>query len=184
MDIFTQGLETERMYLVPLHEKYLEDYFREFNEEIITYMTPCLAQDIEETRSWIRNASQKMEQQEKIYLFGIDKINQTFIGNFTLGEIQTYYPEGGIWVKKDAQWKGLWKEGMSALTERAQSSLNFEYILYPVDKDNLSSRKVAEFVGGLLEVDKDWSEIVKREATADPKKFLNVVHYKIYKHDK
>ncbi|MDR2541737.1 MAG: GNAT family N-acetyltransferase [Candidatus Peribacteria bacterium] len=87
----------------------------------------------------------------------------------------------GIWTKKSVHGQGLGREGMLALIEWVQKNLDFNYILYPVDQANQPSRKIAELAGGILEVDEQGKEIVSREPTANPNKFLNIVNYKIYK---
>ncbi|MDR0860929.1 MAG: GNAT family N-acetyltransferase [Candidatus Peribacteria bacterium] len=181
MDIFTQGLETERMYLVPLEEKYAEDYFRELNAEITKYMTPSPAKDISETKARMQGTIQKMQRKEKIALVYINKTTSEFIGGLNISGLGNPTLKVGLWTKKSVHGQGFGREGMLALIERVQKNLDFEYILYPADKDNRPSRKIAELAGGILEVDKKGEEIVIREATADPEKFLNAVEYKIYK---
>ena len=68
-----------------------------------------------------------------------------------------------------------------ALIERGQANLDFDYMVYPVDKDNLPSRKIAELAAGIIEVDAQGEVIVKEEATTDPERFLHTVRYRIYK---
>jgi len=39
------------------------------------------------------------------------------------------------------------------LIDRANDNLEFDYMIYPVDKDNIPSRKIAESFGGVVEKD-------------------------------
>ncbi|GHV25748.1 hypothetical protein FACS1894176_05040 [Bacteroidia bacterium] len=179
MDIFTQGLETERMLLVPLDEKYFSDYLREFDEEVTKYMTPNPAN--EETKTRIQETIQKMQRKEKIALIYTNKETSEFIGGLNVSGLGSPKLKVGLWTKKSVHGQGFGREGMLALIERAQENLDFEYLLYPADKDNRPSRKIAELAGGILEVDEQGNEIVTKESTANPEKFLNIVNYKIYK---
>jgi len=181
MDIFTQGLETERMYLVPLHEKYVEDMFYGLDEEITKYMTPSPAKEIQATKDWCLGAIKSMQNKERILLLGITKNTEEFIGSFDINGLGNNALKAGLWIKQSSHGNRYGREGMLALIQRLRENIDFEYILFPVDKDNIPSRKVAEFADGVLDVDKNWDEIVTKKATQDPKKILNVVHYRIYK---
>lgn len=184
MDIFTQGLETERMYLVPLNEKYIEDMFYWLDGSVTKYMTPAPAKEIQETRSWVFESIQKIKNKEKIILLGVQKDTEEFIGSFDISGLWNQELKAGIWTKKSKHGKWYGREGMLALIQRVKENIEFGYILYPVDKDNLSSRKIAELAGGILDVDEDGKEIVTKKTTQDPNRFLNTVHYRIYKHAK
>jgi len=63
--------------------------------------------------------------------------------------------KGGIRIKRAAHGKGYGREGMLALIQRTRENIDFEYILRPVDKDNISSRKIAELAGGTLDINEN-----------------------------
>lgn len=179
-----QILETERMYLVRPHEKYIEEIFHEFDEEITKYMGPIPSKELQETRNRCLGAIRKMQNKERINLLWIEKDTGAFVGSFDIFGFWNTQLEGGLRIKKSSHGKWYGREGMLALIQRVKENIEFGYILYPVDKDNLSSRKIAELAGGILDVDEDGKEIVTKKTTQDPNRFLNTVHYRIYKHAK
>lgn len=87
MNIFTEGLETERMYLVPLNETFAEYFFRELDEETMKYLTPVPAKYLAECIKRIQNMMQKIERRENISLVGVSKASQEFIGGWDISGI-------------------------------------------------------------------------------------------------
>lgn len=174
-------IETERLLLVPTTEKYAQDIFENFDQETTKYMFPKSAEQITETLAWIQDALEKRANGEELQMTFLDKETKEFLGNVGLHEIKTKTPELGIWIKKGAYGKKLWREAVGALVDRANAHLDFEYLIYPVDKDNISSRKIAESFGGIVEKDENGQEKVVSKATLDPDKILNSVMYRIYK---
>ena len=57
-------------------------------------------------------------------------------------------PEFGIWLKKGAHGRGLGREAIRTLALWAQENLKLESFIYPVDKRNVSSRKIPVSLGG------------------------------------
>jgi ribosomal-protein-alanine N-acetyltransferase len=55
--------------------------------------------------------------------------------------------EIGLWLKKSAHGNGYGTETVKTLIEFAEAHLDFEYLLYPVDKDNWISKKIPEKLG-------------------------------------
>ena len=58
--------------------------------------------------------------------------------------------EPGIWLKKDAHGKRYGREAIRIVSNRAVDNLDFDYLVYPVDRDNIPSRKIPESMGGLV----------------------------------
>ena len=50
MDLMSIEIETERLLLKPISYNYVEDIFKEFNQEITKYMYPKPTETIEETK--------------------------------------------------------------------------------------------------------------------------------------
>ncbi|MEI6673298.1 MAG: hypothetical protein WCL02_08585 [bacterium] len=46
-------IETDRLLLVPTTQKYLQDIFNEFTDEVTKYMFPSSPKEITETQKWI-----------------------------------------------------------------------------------------------------------------------------------
>ena len=165
-------------------EKYTEDMFQGLDEEVTKYMTVLPYNDISllpELQERVTKTLQEIKEHKKIVLAGIHKENSEFLGVFNISWFGNNALKGGIRIKKAAHGKGYGREGMLALIQRTRENIDFEYILRPVDKDNISSRKIAELAGGTLDINENWEEIIEREEVNNSGRFLNLVHYKIYK---
>ena len=57
-------------------------------------------------------------------------------------------PELGIWLKKAAHGNGYGLETITALKNWAEVNLEFDRLLYPVDRRNFPSRRIPERLGG------------------------------------
>lgn len=153
--------------------KYKEDIFREFTAEITVFMAPSPAKKIEETEAFINSSLEKIEKGEEIVFAVLSKDTQEFFGCAGLHHIDTYIPELGIWIKKSVHGNGYGLEAMQMLKQWIEENLEYEYIYYPVAKDNIPSRKIPESMGGKL-----IREFVgiKYDGTS-----LDEVEYRIYK---
>lgn len=58
--------------------------------------------------------------------------------------------ELGIWLKKSSQGKKLGREAIMRLVQWARANLVLSGLVYPVDRDNIPSRKIAESLGGIV----------------------------------
>jgi RimJ/RimL family protein N-acetyltransferase len=144
-------------------------------------MFPKSAENISETESFINHALEEMEQWIEYQIVIINKTTKEFIGCWWIHRIKSSIPELGIRIKKGAFGKKIGREAVAWLTDRAQENLDFEYLFYPVDKDNIPSRKIAESLWGIVQSDENGNEIVKIKNTLEPNKKLNSVEYRIYK---
>lgn len=66
------------------------------------------------------------------------------------GQANPKIPEFGIWLKKDAHGFGYGKEAIHGLYSWATQNLQAEYYIYPVDRNNIASRKIPESLGGVI----------------------------------
>lgn len=58
--------------------------------------------------------------------------------------------ELGVWIKKSAHGKKVGREAVRYLAEWGRKNLLRSYFIYPVDRDNIPSRKIAESLGGIV----------------------------------
>ncbi len=174
-------IETERLLLVPITMHYAEEIFNEFTREITTYMSPKPWKDISETQQFIQNAIQTMEAWTNYQAVILDKKTREFLGCAWLHSATPQTPELGIRIKKSAFGKKIGREAIVGLTNRAQKHLDFEYLFYPVDKDNIPSRKIAESIWWIVQKDTDGNEIIVDHKTTDPNSEIHWVEYRIYK---
>ena len=112
-----------------------------------------------------------MERGEKVTVVILKKDSQEFLGCADIRDINSKYPQTGIWLKKSAQGNGYGLETITALKEWAEKNLNYEYLIYPVVRENIPSRRIAERLGG---------QIFQRfEYTKSNGIILNILEYKI-----
>lgn len=150
MDFTNFFLETERLLLVPLSMKYKHDVFREFNSSISQYMFPKPPEKIEETEEFISKSEEAIKSGSDLQLVITKKDDNEFLGLAGLHAVKTQTPILGLWVKKSAHGNAYGKEAITALYHWAKENLQFDYLIYNVDKDNIPSIKIPESLGGVV----------------------------------
>jgi RimJ/RimL family protein N-acetyltransferase len=165
-------IETKNLLLKGITLDYKDDIFREFTPEITTYMYPKPAERVEETAEFINASIKENSEGSNLQTMILDKNTKEFLGNAGLHHIDTRTPALGIWVKKSAHGHGYGKEAMVALKAWADKNLDYEYILYPVDRENHASKRIPEFLGG--KVVKEYDKINMKGDT------LHILEYWIY----
>ena len=164
-------IETDRLILKPISIQDKEDIFENFTEDITKYMYPTAPKEIYEVENFINSSLKGLRENSNLQMVIRKKDTNEFIGNAGLHNTTSEIPELGIWIKKDAFGKGYGREAITAITEWAKSNLKVKYITYPVDKDNIPSKKIPLSLGG---------KFIKEyeEETPDGRK-LNIEEYYI-----
>ncbi|NJR74492.1 MAG: GNAT family N-acetyltransferase, partial [Scytonema sp. CRU_2_7] len=72
------------------------------------------------------------------------------LGCAGIHELYSKNPVLGIWLKKSAHGQGYGLETIAALKNWADENLDYEYLIYDVDKANIPSRRIAEKLGGQI----------------------------------
>ena len=165
-------IETKNLVITPIRLNFKDEIFKEFTPQIATYMSPQPAQDIQGTIDFIQESIRENEKGTNYQAVVLDKHTHEFLGAAGLHHINTEAPELGIWIKKSAHGHGYGKEAMVALKTWADDNLHYEYLRYPVDKDNIPSRKIPEFLGGQI-----FKEYTEENMIG---KILNLLEYRIY----
>ncbi|MEK9711325.1 MAG: GNAT family N-acetyltransferase [Thalassolituus sp.] len=143
-------IASQRISLIPISERFSEDIYREFTAEITRYMMPPPPQDISETLEFIRSSIEGMQRSEE-FVFAIVDTGGKFLGCAGLhARESSLTPELGIWIKKSAHGSALGREAVHCLRDWASANLIVSHFIYPVEKNNLASRKVAESLGGVV----------------------------------
>jgi [ribosomal protein S5]-alanine N-acetyltransferase len=151
IDLLTLEMVSERLRLISISAIYEQDIFREFTSEITTYMFPKPADEIDETRAFIEESIHNMKAGNNLQIVILKKVTNEFLGCCGLhGYENPKIPEFGIWLKKDAHGFGYGKEAIHSLYEWAKNELNVDYFIYPVDRNNISSRNIPESLGGVI----------------------------------
>ena len=143
-------LETERLILVPVSNKHKDAIFKEFTEEITTYMHPRPATKIEDTLTFIKIARKQIKNGENLVVAILHKETEEFLGCGGLHETNTQTPELGIWIKKGAHGNGYGLEAVEGLKNWAEGHLQYKYLTYPVDERNFPSRRIPEHLKGVI----------------------------------
>lgn len=144
------AIETERLLLVPVSEEYAQDMLEELTDEITEYMSFYTPKAIEEEYEFIKNSREKMEQGIDFVVTILDKTSIEFLGGAGIHRINTSTPELGIWTKKSAHGKKIGRETIAGLKKWADENVDYEYLVYPADRNNISSCKIAESLGGKI----------------------------------
>lgn len=142
---------SERLQLVPISESYNEHIFRDFTDDITRYMFPATPSNIEQVNSFIQASQDGMDRQTDLVL--VITLNDTgeFLGVCGLHEKENpEQPELGVWLKKAAHGSHYGREAICSLVEWARNNLSLSHMAYPVDRDNTPSRKIAEYLGGVI----------------------------------
>ncbi len=151
IDLLSVEIKSERLRLVPIDFKYDQDIFREFTSDITRYMFPKPAEDISETRAFIQESIDGMKAGNNLQMGIVDKESGEFLGCCGLhGQANPRIPEFGIWLKQSAHGFGYGKEAIHMLYGWATQNLQAEYYIYPVDRNNIASRKIPESLGGVI----------------------------------
>lgn len=164
---------SQRLLLRAIDLSYKEDIFKEFTEAVTVYMWPKPPAIISDTEKFINDSIQKMEAGINLQLVILKKETSEFLGCLGLHKLDGGHPEFGIWLKKSAHGHKYGQEAVRTLFDWARINIDCEYFTYPVDKDNIASRKVVESIGGKI-----YREYTDTSAAG---KTLNLLEYRIYK---
>ncbi len=164
-------LEFENYKMVPVSLDYAEDIFENFTDEITNFMTPKSPEKIQDTIDFIEEAVKENQENTDLYLAIIDKHTDSFVGCSGLHKTDTKTPEFGIWIKKEYHGKKIGRKAITALKNWAEQNFDYDYFLYPVDKNNIPSRKIPESLGGIMT--REYQE------TNQSGKVLNLIEFRI-----
>jgi RimJ/RimL family protein N-acetyltransferase len=150
MNLINVEIETERLLLKPLTLEYVEHIFKEFTLEITKYMFPKPKEKIEETYCSVEESIASVKKGITLELVILDKINNQFLGQTGLYELDTLTPGLWIWIKKSSHNKGFGLEAMTGLIEWTHENIKFNHLEYPVSKNNIASRRLPEKNNGKI----------------------------------
>ena len=148
-NLLKEIIYTSRLRLEPISLIYKDVIFAEFTPEITTYMFPRSAKHISETIEFIDRSVVELKSGKTLQTIILKKPGG-FLGCAGLHNIDTKTPELGIWIKKSAHGHKYGQEAMQGLKNWADENLDYKYIVYPAEKNNIPSRKVAKLLGGKI----------------------------------
>ena len=166
-------IAAERILLLPISDNYAGEIFQNFTTEVTQYMVPQTPGRIEETLAFIGNSLEGMKRGENLQFVIVDKVSGEFLGCCGIhGQGNPTKPELGIWLKIAAHGNRYGKEAIMALVQWADRHLQYDYLTYPVDRDNVPSKKIPEALGGEI-----FEEAL---CPTQDGRFLDIVVYRIY----
>jgi len=162
----------ERIVLAPISELYADTIFEEFTDEITRHMVPATPTHIDQIHDFIHTSVRNMDQNFDLTFAILDKNTQEFLGVCALhGQHTPNQPILGIWLKKSAHGNHFGQEAIKHLANWARLNLIYDFMVYPCDKNNIPSRKIAEQLNGTI--------FRTAEVKSMSGRILNEVAYKI-----
>lgn len=134
---------TERLIIQPFKALFLEDYFREFTDEVTQYQYPDSFPNLETANDVLSGFMQAMEQGDMLELVVLGE-NEEFLGSIEVFGIQEKTPEIGLWLKSSAQGKGYGYEALRGIMDYLSMAQKYEYIIYEADVRNKPSIRLIE----------------------------------------
>jgi [ribosomal protein S5]-alanine N-acetyltransferase len=172
LDIWSLQIAGDRLWLMAIADRFAPDIFREFTPEITQYMFPSPAEKIEEIEDFIEVSLYNMYMGYDLHFVMVSKATGEFLGCCSLhGEDKVRTPELGIWLKQSAQGHGYGREAVQTLVAWVSQHIDLDYFVYPVDRHNIPSRKIPEFLGGRI--------VNERQDRTPTGKILDIVVYRI-----
>ncbi|PIG92995.1 GNAT family N-acetyltransferase [Gloeocapsopsis sp. IPPAS B-1203] len=153
MNLLDLEIVTNRLFLKPISMEYKEVIFSEFTEEITTYLRPQSPKEISETETFIEEGITHLKTGSDLRFVILNKVTQEFLGcagMHGIHDIEQQQPELGIWLKKAAHGNKYGLEAIAAIKNWVDANLKYEYLIYPVDRRNVASRKIPEALGGQI----------------------------------
>jgi RimJ/RimL family protein N-acetyltransferase len=108
--------------------------------------SPSLAAFAEVWRQWLP----RMAAGTDLSLFIRLRVADEFLGVAGIHRIGNAEPEVGIWLKETAHGLGYGREAIAAIVNWAPAHIGAAALLYPVAKQNLPSRRLAESLHGTI----------------------------------
>jgi [ribosomal protein S5]-alanine N-acetyltransferase len=140
-------ITTQRLILNPVSMDDKFDICREFTSELTRFMPFNPTGNLTEIENFILLSQQKIENKKRLVLSIFNKENNDFLGICELDNIDKKEIEIGLWIKINEQEKGYGTEVVESLISFAEKNYDFDYLYYPVDKDNIASCKIPQKLG-------------------------------------
>jgi [ribosomal protein S5]-alanine N-acetyltransferase len=142
-------ITSSRVTLRSISQNDIDTIFKEFTESIAKYMHPSPPQARSDTEHFISMSLEKMRSGQEICAVIELNSSKEFLGCCGIHTNSSpNTPELGVWIKKSAHGKKYGREAVMKLKTWADEMLEYEYLIYPVSKENSASRKIAEALGG------------------------------------
>lgn len=142
----TIEIKTKRLVLRPVKDLYIDDILEHFTTEVTRYMPFDPQGSRQDIITFVNESKRTLVQNTDLVMVALNS-DGDFAGCCGIHNITKESVELGLWLKKSSQGKGLGTEIIKALIEFLEKNFTFKYILYPVDEENIASRKIPEKLG-------------------------------------
>ncbi|KAA2217549.1 GNAT family N-acetyltransferase [Chryseobacterium sediminis] len=139
-------IKTKRLTLKPVKDLYIDDILEHFTTEVTRYMPFDPQGNRQDIITFVNESKRTLAQNTDLVMVALDS-DSSFTGCCGIHNITEESVELGLWLKKSSQGKGLGTEIITAIIEFLEKTFTFKYILYPVDEENIASRKIPEKLG-------------------------------------
>lgn len=173
MDYTNLVIKTKRLSLEAITFDHVDVIFKNFTKDITEFMYPQPSNKKKDTIDFIDGSLKAMKKGTNIQQVIIHTHSREFLGAVGLHNTNSETPELGIWLKKDAHGCRYGLEAITGIVEYAKENLDFKYLKYPVDKDNIPSRKIPNKLEAKVESEYSLKNVIGKE--------LNIIEYRIYK---
>jgi [ribosomal protein S5]-alanine N-acetyltransferase len=169
---FNTIVNTDRLVLLPVSDNFKSDIHKEFTLEVTRFMPFNPNDDIRTTEAFIERCNEDLLNGKGIQFCILKKETNEFLGCCGLHHTDTKAVEIGLWIKKSVHGNGYGTEVVKALVDLAEKNLDIDYLFYPVDKNNLASRKIPEKLG--------FIQAMAYEKKKSESEMLNIIELRKY----
>ena len=160
LDFHSVVINSERIRLQAISRKFTEEIYQNFTPKITEYMMPAPPAERADTAAFVKSALLELDRGDDLHLVICHHDGSEFLGVCGLyARGQPNEPELGIWLKKAAHGHGYGLEAITALKKWAESQLEYERLIFPVDRRNAPSRRIPEKLGGRIIAEKKMTSM-------------------------
>ncbi|AZA79232.1 N-acetyltransferase [Chryseobacterium sp. G0186] len=164
-------IKTEHLTLQPVDDSDIDDILEHFTSEITRYMPFNPQGNRQDIVDFVNKSKKNLSENTDLVMVALDS-NGDFVGCCGIHNITDESIELGLWLKKSSQGKGFGTEIIKTLVDFIENNFTCKYILYPVDEENIMSRKIPEKLG--------FIPVEKYKKRKDSSVDLNIVEYRKY----
>ncbi len=136
-------LKTRRLILQPFRACYLEEYYREFTDEITKYQYPDSFPDLETANQTMSEFVSAMEHGDMLELVILSHDGE-FLGSMEVFGLREKAPEIGLWLKRSAHGSGYGYEALRCMIDYLHAAQKYQYYIYEADVRNAPSIRLVE----------------------------------------
>lgn len=144
-------LESERLVLKKIDVCYAQDILDNFDRKLTRFMCPKADETMEEVMCFIEMTKMGIKNKTSYNYAIVEKVSGEFLGSCGYEGVHTPVLELGIWIKESAHHHKYGLEAVKCLYDHAKEFEEYESFIYPVDRRNIGSRKIAEALGGVCD---------------------------------